>query len=569
LYPEEGPWREFKEEIISELRKLNVRIEPIRAPEGKGDFTCICYQVAPEMKKDSKQIAADISEAINSSEHKWIAKCEAAGAYVNFTVCSEKLVKTTLDAVRSQTTYGSGQSKDKKVIIEHTSANPTDALHVGRTRNPIIGDTLARIMKAAGYNVETQYYVDDLGRQAVTLALGKYGLNEVPEADAQAFTRLKSESAGPYQLANAAADKFEWASSLRADWLGKLEHGDPEITKKVNQATDEVMAQKIKPTLDRIKVGVDGFVHESRFFAPTMEMVPKLRDSQLHGIKDGAHFLDFSQHGIEKEFFFLRADGTTVYATRDIAYHLWKSEQADLLINILGEDHKLESKFVELAITEVLEKPLNLDVVFYSFVSLPEGKMSTREGNVVLIDDLLEEAVERASDEVKKRRPDISQEQATAIANSVGIGAVRYNIIKVQPEKKIVFKWEDALNFEGESAPFIQYSHARACGILSKCQKVEDYDSAKLNHPSEIALVKKMADLPRLVNTCAEKRRCHPVAIYAHELASQFNQFYRDCPVAAAPTQELQAARAALTDAFKICMHNTLDLLGIDALEEM
>ena len=138
-----------------------------------------------------------------------------------------------------------------------------------------------------------------------------------------------------------------------------------------------------------------------------------------------------------------------------------------------------------------------------------------------------------------------------------------------QPEKKIVFSWEEALNFEGESAPFIQYAHARTCGILNKCDKYEEYDHSLLKHTSEIPLVKKVADFPSLLDTCAKKRTTHPLANYTHELASLFNQFYRDCPVISAPNKELIAARFAIVKAVEICLKKSLNLLGVEAPDEM
>jgi len=181
----------------------------------------------------------------------------------------------------------------------------------------------------------------------------------------------------------------------------------------------------------------------------------------------------FGIQGRNTKFFFLRQDGTTLYATRDIAYHLWKIKQADLLINILGEDHKLESKQVEISLN-LLNAKTTPHPVFYSFVSLPGGKMSTRQDRVVYLDQLIDECIERAYNEVKKRRGnELSKNKMKEISEMVGIGALRYNIIKVQPEKDIVFKWEEALNFEGNAVPFIQYAHARACSILSKVKDMK------------------------------------------------------------------------------------------------
>jgi arginyl-tRNA synthetase len=333
------------------------------------------------------------------------------------------------------------------------------------------------------------------------------------------------------------------------------------------------MDEDITDSLARINVQVDKYVYESQFVedGSVDSVIAKLKGSQYSDMEEGAEFIDMEPFTNRQEkFFFIRADGTSLYATRDIAYHLWKYEHCDDVINILGEDHKRESEQVRIGL-QIMGQEKYPEVIFYSFVSLPEGKMSTRKGKVVFLDDLLDEAVERASGEVKKRRQDVDEKKMSEIAHSVAIGAARYNIVRVQPEKKMVFRWEDALNFEGTSAPFIQYSHARACSILRKAgeENVEGYDPEILSHPSERILIMEMAGFPEAVLECANKRSPHLMASYAFSLASAFNQFYRDCPVLACEDESLRKARLALVFAGKTVIGNTLFCLGIAAPEEM
>jgi arginyl-tRNA synthetase len=240
------------------------------------------------------------------------------------------------------------------------------------------------------------------------------------------------------------------------------------------------------------------------------------------------------------------------------------------LINVLGEDHKLESKQVEIALNIVGAKKIP-KVIFYSFVSLPGGKMSTRRGRVVFLDDLIDECVKRAFDEVKKRREsELSEKKMKEIAEIIGIGALRYNIIKVQPEKDIMFKWEEALNFEGNSSPFIQYSHARTCGILSKStDAIKDVDASLLTNESEINLIKILANFPIVIDEACEGFKPHSISGYLFEVASSFNQFYRDCPVLPEENKNLRIARLSLVIATKIVLRNGLNILGIVAPEEM
>jgi arginyl-tRNA synthetase len=238
-------------------------------------------------------------------------------------------------------------------------------------------------------------------------------------------------------------------------------------------------------------------------------------------------------------------------------------------INILGEDHKYQSTMLRLALGE-LHMGKEPEAVFYSFVSLPEGKMSTRRNRVVFLDDLLEEAVARVREEVLKRRTDLSEEEVAGISRKVGIGALRFNMIRVQPEKQIVFKWEEALNFEGASAPFVQYSCARACSILQKGgAPSEEPDWGLLVERSELNLAKKLAMFQNVLSDCVRQRKPHLMANYLVEAASSFSDFYRDCPVLQEYNPQRRMARIGLCHLTRDVLSSGLGSLGIDAPETM
>jgi arginyl-tRNA synthetase len=564
---------EFHEILIKVFEKLDIAraITLEQPPEGKGDYAFPCFQLAPLLKKSPNEIANDIVQIIGSIvDDKVSGRFAAEGGYVNFIIDPQKLVANTVTTILGlQDNYGQLAPKGIRIILEHTSANPTDKLHVGRARNPIIGDSLARILRCAGYDVETQYYVDDMGKQAARKILE----TRYPDWDRTKFktgyqwaTTVTTADSEHYD-----EDKVQELNNI----MEGLEQGEVDMLKEAEKVCDNTMNELIIPSLDKINIKIDKYVNESQFMQDDSVngVMTNLKNSEYFGTEDGAYYIDLQPFELKMEkdkFYFTRSDGKSLYATRDIAYHQWKFKNCDIAINILGEDHKLEAEYVRigLKITGVEKAP---ESIFYAFVNLPEGKMSTRKGQVVYLDELVDEATELAEAEVRKRRDDLADENVKNIAELVATGAVRYNIIRIQAEKMMIFKWDEALNFEGDSAPFIQYAHARACSILRKSEgyTVEGSNLTSLENEVELALCKSLAKFPNIVEDCAEGRKAHPLASYAHELAAMFNQFYRDCPVLTAEPPELRAERLALVDCTKHTLNKALELLGIAAPEAM
>ncbi|MBU1159429.1 MAG: arginine--tRNA ligase [Candidatus Thermoplasmatota archaeon] len=564
----------FKSEVSTvladALAKLGVDSPVVLdiAPDGMGDLAFPCFPLAKQMRKAPNVIAQELASSIMAGD--LIEKVEAKGGYVNFHVGYDGLAQSVIeDALARKDRYGAGEPKKDKILLEHTSANPTGPLHVGRARNPIIGDTLARVMRMAGYDVSTEFYVNDVGRQVVVMTWGvkHLKLDDEPDRDADHYRYVLY-----YQKANKCAEEDPAILKQMDEMLYKLEHGDEETVAIARENCERVL-QEIKKSMKRLNIEYDGITWESKFVqdGSVDRVIEALKRSEFSVEVDGAYHLELESFGIsgrETKWVFTRSDGTSLYTTRDLAYHLDKFSRTDIPINVLGEDQKLgmQELAAALKIMGVDRKP---DVVFYSFVSLPEGRMSTRKGRVVYIDDLIEEATERAYEEVKRRRPDISEEKMRGIARVVGVGSLRYNIIRIQAEKQIVFKWEDALNFEGASAPFVQYAHARACSIMNKAVELSGkFDARHLITDHEKALVKIISRFPSIIEDCADNRRAHPLAAYAQELAAQFNQFYRYIPVLKAEG-EVREARLALVEASRWTIRNTLMCLGIDAPEEM
>ena len=290
--------------------------------------------------------------------------------------------------------------------------------------------------------------------------------------------------------------------------------------------------------------------------------------------ENGAQYLDLGERGLKgkTEFFYRRGDGSSLYATRDIAYHRWKWTQSNELINVLGEDHKLQAQQVGLTLEELGER--RPEVMFYSFIKLPEGKMSTRQGNVVFMDDLLEEAKAQAANVVSERRPEYDEESVATIAEAVGTSAVRFNIVNVSPEKGFTFRWEDALSFEAGSAPFVMYSHTRACSIL---RNVEQHLGSNPQAP-EYTIDADMPDgLIQLLRTlavhddCLEKvireHRPHLFAEYILQLSNAYNGFYRDCHIL--DGDEVNGFYFAVSELARTTLNSGMEALGIQPLETM
>ncbi|OGS51325.1 MAG: arginine--tRNA ligase [Euryarchaeota archaeon RBG_16_68_12] len=537
-------------------------------PEGLGDLAFGCFLHAKEAREPPDAIASRMAGAFPRG--RLIAGAEATGGYVNLRTDPAAVTVETLLAVREAgEAYGASPPRPERVLLEHTSVNPTGPIHVGRARNPIIGDSLARILRRAGYPVTTEYLVNDVGKQMVLLYWGVHHLR--PEDVPPAAREKEDHRLLPFYVkVNELAEADPAVGREVEALIRRFEGGDADLTRDIRRVSERVLGG-ILETLARIGIRFDRFFWESDLVleGKTRPVIERLASLPQTRIEDGAYYIDMAPFGVmgrDTRWFLTKGDGTSLYPTRDVAYHLDKLARCDLAITVLGENHRLEFRQLSAALS--LLGAGGVEAVFYSYVGLPEGGMSTRRGWIVTMDDLVDEAVARALEEVRKRRPDLPEDRMREIAETVGVAALRYNILRVQAEKKITFRWEEALNFEGNSAPFLQYAHARACGILDKAGAFEPGDPALLAHPQEQALARLLAKFPSTVLAAADARRPHVLATYTYDVAARFNLFYRDCPVLTAEPA-LRDARLGLADAARIVLRNGLDCLGLPAPREM
>jgi arginyl-tRNA synthetase len=565
------PWSELRA-LADQSRRtiestLQVKTPGIleEAPEDRGLFGLAVHPWAKELKAAPSEIAVRAARVVAPPP---FAPLQAAGPYVNFRIEPAALAETVLGTVWEMgDRYGTSPPRKERVLLEHTSANPNGPLHVGRARNPFLGDALARLLRFAGYPVTTEYLVNDIGRQMVLLY---WAVNHLPAVAGGPEEPLAYRYVRLYQRASEQLERDEKLKREIEELTQRFEGGDVQLTKSIRRVGEAILSA-ILETLHRVNVTYDSFFWESDSIldGSVQRVIDRLRP--LTQEEDGARYVDLSAFGLTGEaakYLVVRRDGTSLYTTRDIAYHLNKKGRCDVAINVLGEDHKLTFQRLKAAF-RLMEVEWAPETIFYAFVNLPEGRMATRKGRVVYLDDLIDEALDRAYAEVAKRRPDLPEAKKRDIADTIGISAVRYNIARVQAEKAITFRWEEALNFEGNSAPFLQYAHARACSILAKAGADAPGEPALLVHPQEQRLIRWIAKFPSALRDAADGRRVHAVAAFASDFAAQFNLFYRDCPVLAAEPAALREARVDLVDASRIVLQNALDCLGVKAPREM
>jgi arginyl-tRNA synthetase len=585
------PWEPLIESIATSLcagaRAAGVAVERTAVlgqlnldPGPEGEVALPVHRIAAAAHRTAPELAAAIASAFPSTPG--ILGAKAIGAYVNVRVDPITLVRTTLEVVfRWGAQYGHRPTAGPTACVEHTSANATGPFHIGRVRNAIIGDTFARTLRASGVPVTTQYYVDDMGRQAAMItwiwsmdrARWPPPIREAVDGKEVPGEKPDAHRGRPYPAISAYLKDHPEAQAEVAEIVHQLESG--EAPPRHHELTQSILDGMLA-SLARLGVSFDEFVWESRFVADgSVERVLGRLRAAPHAAREenGALAIETASYGLPKEstrVVVQRGNGTSLYVTRDIAYHLEKFARFARVIDVLGQDHQLHARTLDALLAEIGESQ-RPEFIIYQDITVPDGgRMSTRGGSAVWLDQLLREAVERARREVIARRDDLADVEIDRIAEAVATSAIRYHIARVAPEKPVVFRWEDALSFEGRSGPFVQYSYARAASLLRKADGLAPpyaFDPALLSDPEEVALVRVVASLPRAVAYAARSTHVQGIAAYAHDLADQFNRFYHAVPVLKSEAE--RPSRVALVAAVRQALGNSLDLLGVTRLESM
>jgi len=543
---------------------------------------CIpCFSLAKVMKENPVKIAEKIANEFNLIIQKEI-NVKALNGYVNFSSDSKWIAKKLIFE-----NYSFFRENQKfKILIEHTSANPNGPFHVGRARNAILGDALVRLNRDLGNEVIAEYYVDDMGKQVGILS---WALENISSKEVNDILEQKGiDNLNPiwkqkedhvrvrwYQAANILREEKPEIEDELTEIIRKSEEGDEKILLKFNNAFQPILDGMLE-TLAKLGIKYDSFTNESKFIidGSVNKIVKNLEKSDLYGVaENGAKFLELAEKGVSgksTKFFFQRSDGSSLYATRDLAYHQWKWSQSEKLINVLGEDHRLQSKQVSVALTELnIKCP---EVIFYAFIKLPEGKMSTRKGNVVFMDDLILEAEEIALKILSERKGELNKKEGLKIAKAVASSAIRFNILKVSPEKGFTFKWEDALSFDADSAPFIMYSHARSCSISEKVKSLGliensiDISGIDIND-STSRLLRTILRYEDAIEKSISENKPNHFCSYMLELSTSYNLFYRDSPII--KNGELNSFNYKVSEYSRKLIHRGCNALGIIPLESM
>lgn len=555
-------FRKFREDVLKSLGGYGSDQRLVKESEHADLASTIAYRLAKEKKTSPAQLAEEIVGEINLEGY--IGSVESVNGYINFHADYSFLEDTINVVLEEDEDYGS-LSLGGDVLIEHTSANPDGPLHVGHIRNSIIGDTLKRIMEKAGIDVTTHFYVNDMGRQVALTIIGieKFGLEEKKKKDhavADAYIGINR-----YMSEN--EDEKEEIEKKIEDLMMNYERGKEEVIPLFNMVVDTAL-EGIRETLENLNVKHEEYVRESKFIRNGfVDSVLDTLGKKGSIKKDGAWFIDLGDFGYEKDVVIKRENGTTLYVTRDLAYHMWKNQNFKRFINVLGADHKLIGKQLSDILTMIGLKPP--EIIFFEFVSLPEGSMSTRKGKFISADELLSKVNEESSKIIRER--DFSEEEKEKISKAVATGAVRYDFIKIAPEKAMTFNWKDALDFERQTAAYMQYSHTRACSILRRAidDGIPELEFiGELCTPQERKLVILLSKFSSMVEKVVKDLKPSSFAEYVMNIAINFNDFYNQHPVLKAD-EETRMHRLAIVDASRIVLRNGLELLGIEPLKKM
>lgn len=563
-------FREYTIDKITEISGLDREVisgAVETPPEQKlGDLAFPCFVLAKTLKKAPPIIAKELAEKFSEDEN--IEKAEAVGGYLNFFYNRAAFTKNVVSEVLEKgADFGKLDiGNGKTVLVEYSSPNIAKPFHIGHLFSTAVGNSLERIYKQLGYDTVKLNHLGDWGTQFGKLisAYKMWGDDAVIEKDPI------NELLKIYVKFHEEAEKNPELEEEAREYFKRLEEGDSEATALWQHFRDLSLVE-FKRVYDMLGVSFDSYAGESFYSDKMPEVVEILKEKNLLEESCGAQVVDLSELNVPP-CIILKSDGATIYATRDIAAALYRKRTYDFHKNIyvVGTPQALHFKQI-FAVMKKAGWDWADDCVHVGFglVKFPDKKLSTRHGDVVFLEDVLNESIQKTLDIITTNSPEMEDKET--VAKKIGIGAILYAFLKNSREKDIVFSWDSMLDFEGESAPYVQYSYARGKSILRRSgDSFDDADFSLVTTDEEYALVSQINAFSDACRDAAEKNEPFYVNRYVTNLARQFNKFYNSCPILKDDVDpNLRKARLALVSASCEVIKSALWLLGIETVESM
>lgn len=531
--------------------------------EAMGDAAFPCFSLSKVLRKAPNMIAAELAEKITADDV--IGEVKAVGGYLNFFFNKKLFVSEIAEKVLEEgEDYGKcSEGEGKTVVIDYSSPNIAKPFHIGHLFSTSVGNSLAKIYGFLGYKVERVNHLGDWGTQfgKVISAYKRWGDKAVVEKNP--ITELNKL----YVKFHEEAEKDSALEDEGRREFHLLETGDTENYNLWKWFRD-VSLEEYKRVYERMGVGFDSYNGEAFYMDKMDGVIAELKEKDMLTLSEGAYIVEFDDM---PPSIVLKQDGSTIYTTRDLAAAEYRNKtyNFDKNIYVVGLPQSLHFKQI-FAILEKLGKDYAKDCVHVGFgtVKFATGAMSTRSGNVVLLETVLSEAINKTAEIMKNNGNAIDDIESAS--ESVGIGAIFYTFLKNSREKDIIFDWDDILDFNGESGPYVQYSYARGKSVLRKAE-IKDFSGASFDYditPEEYSLCKLLSEFTDTVKAAAEKNEPFYITRYVTNVAKAFNKFYNTTPILKGE-ENVQKARLLITEATTVCIKNALALLGINTVERM
>ncbi|MBU2575783.1 arginine--tRNA ligase [Patescibacteria group bacterium] len=555
----------IKKAFRSEFRLKLDKIELVNPEPQFGDFALACHSFAKELKMPPQEIARKLSKRIKD---KIIAKTDSKAGYLNITVDQAVLSEQVLsEAVRKEDKYGESSKNKQKHVIEYSSPNTNKPLHLGHIRNNVLGMSIANLLITQGADVKKVQLINDRGIHIMKslVAYQKLGQGKTPE-DAH---EKGDHFVGKYYVQFNEETMMEDAKEALRKW----EKGDREI-KDLWENMNKWVYEGFDGTYKALGSEFDKNYYESEIYETGRKIIEQgIENGVFKKEDDNSVSVDLEDIGLDKKIL-QRSDGTSIYVTQDLALAVARQEEwnADSLIYIVGHEQEYHFK----VLFEILKRlgydwAKNLYHLSYGLVFLPEGKMKSREGKVVDADNIISEVQDLAAKEIKKRFPDISDAELGQRSEVIGMGALKFMLLKINPTQAIHFNPKEAISFEGSTGPYVQYAHARISSILKNqdLQDCDDVDFELLKEQEEREVVLKLMQYEEVVQDAARNFNPSAVCNYLLEFSHIFNTFYHKHHVLKAEDEDTKNARLVLIRAVQIVLRNGLDILEIKAPNKM